>query len=60
MADGEGVSVLPGVLLLLHALPGRSPDQHWSGGTDWLACERLALAGIPAPARIITAESVSW
>jgi len=58
MADGEGVSVLPGVLPLLHALPAH----RWTvvtSATERLARERLALAGIPVPARIITAESVS-
>jgi mannitol-1-/sugar-/sorbitol-6-phosphatase len=58
MADGEGVSVLPGVLQLLGALP----THRWTvvtSATERLARERLALAGIPVPARLITADSVT-
>jgi mannitol-1-/sugar-/sorbitol-6-phosphatase len=57
MGDGEGVSVLPGVLQLLHALPA----QCWTvvtSATGRLARERLRLAGIPVPENIVTADSV--
>jgi sugar-phosphatase len=57
MADGEGVAVLPGVLDLLKSLP----QNCWTvvtSATERLARERMRLGGIPAPERIITAESV--
>ena len=56
--DVEGVSVLPGVLDLLAALP----KERWTvvtSATEPLARVRLAAGGIPVPERIITAESVS-
>jgi sugar-phosphatase len=56
--DTEGVSVLPGVLALLTALP----SARWTvvtSATEPLARVRLAAGGIPVPERIITAESVS-
>ncbi len=56
--DTEGVSVLPGVLALLSALP----KDRWTvvtSATEPLARVRLAAGGIPVPERIITAESVS-
>jgi len=56
--DTEGVSVLPGVLDLLAALP----SARWTvvtSATEPLARVRLAAGGIPVPERIITAESVS-
>jgi len=58
IADGEGLSVLPGVLRLLASLPA----ERWTvvtSATERLARERLAASGIPVPARIITAESVT-
>ena len=58
IADGEGLSVLPGVLDLLAALPAH----RWTvvtSATRRLARERLALAGIPVPAQFISADSVS-
>jgi sugar-phosphatase len=57
IADGEGLSVLPGVMDLLASLPA----ERWTvvtSATERLARERLAASGIPVPARIITAESV--
>src|SRR3984957_17295989 len=57
IADGEGLSVLPGVLRLLASLPA----DRWTvvtSATERLARERLAASGIAVPARIITAESV--
>jgi len=56
--DTEGVSVLPGVLALLAALP----KDRWTvvtSATEPLARVRLAAGGIPVPERIITSESVS-
>jgi len=58
IADGEGLSVLPGVLALLASLPA----DRWTvvtSATERLARERLAASGIPVPARIITADSVA-
>jgi len=57
MADGEGLTVLPGVLDLLATLP---PDR-WTvvtSATERLARERLASSGIPVPERIVTADQV--
>jgi len=56
--DTEGISVLPGVLALLSALP----KNCWTvvtSATGPLARVRLAAGGIPVQERIITAESVS-
>jgi sugar-phosphatase len=58
IADGEGLSVLPGVKALLASLPA----DRWTvvtSATERLARERLAASGIPVPARLITAESVT-
>ena len=58
LADGEGLDVLPGVLAMLRALP---PDR-WTvvtSATERLARMRLAQAGIPVPARLITADDVA-
>ena len=58
MEDTDGVSVLPGVLALLAALP----QDRWTvvtSATEPLARVRLAAGGIPVPERIITSESVS-
>jgi sugar-phosphatase len=58
IADGEGLSVLPGVLDLLASLPA----DRWTvvtSATERLASERLAASGIPVPDRIITADSVT-
>jgi len=57
LADGGGLAVLPGVLDLLCALP---PDR-WTvvtSATERLARQRMALAGIPVPARLVTADDV--
>ena len=57
MADGEGLSVLPGVLELLQALPA----DRWTvvtSATERLARQRLADAGIPVPSRLVTADDV--
>ncbi len=56
--DTEGVTVLPGVLDLLAALP-RNGWTVVTSATEPLARVRLAAGGIPVPERIITAESVT-
>jgi sugar-phosphatase len=58
IADGEGLTVLPGVLDLIAALP---PDR-WTvvtSATERLARVRLAESGVPVPENMITADSVS-
>jgi sugar-phosphatase len=58
IADNEGLTVLPGVLDLLAALP---PDR-WTvvtSATERLARARLAAGGVPVPERFISAESVA-
>jgi sugar-phosphatase len=58
MEDVEGVTVLPGVLKLLAALPVSS----WTvvtSATEPLARVRLAAGGIPLPKQMVTSESVS-
>ncbi|MGA8087970.1 MAG: HAD-IA family hydrolase [Terracidiphilus sp.] len=58
LADGEGLAVLPGVLELLRALPGN----RWTvvtSATERLARMRLTQAGVPAPARLVTADDVA-
>jgi mannitol-1-/sugar-/sorbitol-6-phosphatase len=55
--DNEGLTVLPGVLQLLAALP---PDR-WTvvtSATERLARVRMSTGGIPVPAQLITAERV--
>ena len=56
--DTEGISLLPGVLELLHSLP----SDAWTivtSATTRLAESRLACVGITAPARFITSEMVA-
>ena len=58
LADGEGLAVLPGVLPMLQALP----EDRWTvvtSATERLARMRLAQAGIPVPARLVTANDVT-
>jgi len=58
VADHEGLSVLPGVVDLLAALP----KHRWTvvtSATDRLARARLAEAGIPVPERLVTANTVT-
>ena len=58
IADIEGVSVLPGVLSFLAALP----KERWTvvtSATEPLARVRLAAGTIPVPERIITANDVA-
>jgi mannitol-1-/sugar-/sorbitol-6-phosphatase len=56
--DNEGLSMLPGVLELLAALP---PDR-WTvvtSATERLARVRLAAGGVPVPGRLVTANQVT-
>jgi sugar-phosphatase len=58
LADGEGITVLPGVKELIAALP---PDR-WTvvtSATERLARMRLASAGFQLPERLVTAETVN-
>lgn len=58
IADNEGLSVLPGVMELLAALP----EDRWTvvtSATERLARARLAAGGIPAPTRLVTAGQVT-
>lgn len=57
LADGEGITVLPGVKELIAALP----RERWTvvtSATDRLASMRLQAAGFVLPDRLVTAESV--
>jgi mannitol-1-/sugar-/sorbitol-6-phosphatase len=57
-ADNEGLTVLPGVLELLAALP----RERWTvvtSATERLARVRLAAGGVPVPARLVTANHVT-
>lgn len=57
LADGGGLSVLPGVLQLLRCLPA----DRWTvvtSATERLARQRLQQAGIPVPDRLVTADDV--
>ena len=58
IADNEDLSVLPGVLELLAALP-RNRWTVVTSATERLARVRLAQGGIPVPDRIVTADSVA-
>ena len=58
LADGEGITVLPGVKELIAALP----KERWTvvtSATESLARMRLEAAGFVVPGRLVTAESVS-
>jgi len=58
VADNEGLTVLPGVLDLLAALPA----DRWTvvtSATERLARIRLAAGGIPVPKRLVTADQVT-
>lgn len=58
IADNEGLSVLPGVLELLRALP-RNRWTVVTSATERLARVRLAAGGIPVPERVVTANHVT-
>lgn len=58
IADNDGLSVLPGVLELLRALP---PDR-WTvvtSATERLARARLSAGRIPMPPQLVTADGVT-
>ena len=58
LADGEGITVLPGVRELLAALP----RDRWTvvtSATDRLARMRLVASGFTLPQRLVTADTVS-
>ena len=58
IADNEELTVLPGVLELLAALPG----DRWTvvtSATERLARIRMAAGGIPVPRRLVTADRVT-
>lgn len=58
LADGEGITVLPGVKELIANLPG----DRWTvvtSATERLARMRLAGAGFTVPERLVTAETVN-
>ena len=58
VADNEGLTVLPGVLELLAALPA----DRWTvvtSATERLARIRMAAGGIPVPQRLVTADRVT-
>jgi sugar-phosphatase len=61
--DNEGLSVLPGVLDLLAALPptdrGRARWTVVTSATERLARARMDAGGVPAPERLIAAEFVT-
>ena len=57
IADNEGLTILPGVLDLLAALPAN----RWTvvtSATERLARLRLAAGGIPVPEKLVTADQV--
>jgi sugar-phosphatase len=57
MVDTDDLKVLPGALALLKSLP----FERWAivtSATGRLALERLRVAGLPAPERMISAEMV--
>lgn len=56
--DNEGLTVLPGVLELLRALP-RNRWTVVTSATERLARVRLAAGGIPVPERLVTADQVT-
>ena len=58
LADGEGITVLPGVKELIAALP----KDRWTvvtSATERLARMRLAASGFTVPDRLVTAETVN-
>lgn len=62
VADNEGLSVLPGVLDLIAALPPHRGLPRWTvvtSASERLARSRMAAGGVPQPARIVTAEWVT-
>ena len=58
ISDNEGLTVLPGVLDLLAALP-RNRWTVVTSATDRLARVRLAAGGIPVPEKLVAADFVT-
>jgi sugar-phosphatase len=60
--DNDDLTVLPGVLDLLAALPPRNGKRRWTvvtSATDRLARARMSAGGVPAPEQIVTADFVT-
>jgi len=58
ISDNEGLTVLPGVLKTLAALP----EDRWTvvtSATERLALVRMAAGGIPAPRKMVAADFVT-
>ena len=58
VADNDGLTILPGVLDILAALPAN----RWTvvtSATERLARVRMATAGIPVPEKLLTADKVN-
>jgi sugar-phosphatase len=58
VADNEGLTILPGVLDFLAALPA----DRWTvvtSATERLARIRMAAAGLPVPEKLVTADNVA-
>jgi sugar-phosphatase len=56
--DNEGLTVLPGVLAMLSALP----EDRWTvvtSATERLARIRMGVGGIPVPRKLVTADFVT-
>jgi len=62
VADNDDLTVLPGVLDLLAALPPFNGKRRWTvvtSATERLARARMAAAGVPEPEQIVTADFVT-
>ena len=60
--DNDDLTVLPGVLDLLAALPARNGKHRWTvvtSATERLARARMAAGGVPAPDELVTADFVT-
>ena len=60
--DNDDLTVLPGVLDLLAALPPRNGKRRWTvvtSATERLARARMAAGGVPAPDELVTAGFVT-
>ncbi len=60
--DNDDLTVLPGVLALLAALPPHNGKRRWTvvtSATERLARARMAAGGIPAPDQLVTADFVT-
>jgi sugar-phosphatase len=56
--DNEGLTVLPGVLTLLEAIP----EDRWTvvtSATERLARIRMSVGGVPVPRKLVTADFVT-